>query len=442
MQKRAGILAILILLGLFVRAQQKLNYPEVDKISYELFLQGNWQKLIQYAGEARKQGVDFFYLQARTGIAYYNLKKYRTASEWFLKAWENDQSFEWLQEYIYYSLLYGGRAYEAFKIADNFTPAMQEKIGYASTKLTGVGLEAGYSFNPGFDDLTATPHDQLAGVGENYGEAFYLKDYHFESLDLSHRIVPAISINHNLTYLGVNREEHIDWRDKNIFSAKTNQFQYFVNPILVLGRKWYVSPSLSLIWGDFSYFSGGISGDRRFFGNSKIYYRDLVFSASTWTHMGIFSPGVEYNYGNISNTGFRQYSLWLVTYPFSNLNLYFTPRLYFKNDEENGFRFNTFGISGGLQMGPVHFYGQYLKGDMENFVESAGFVVSNFPGTSKQKVSGNLYFPTGKKYRFVLRYISQDVTETYRVYASGLSINTLNYKYDKHTFTVGISWNL
>ncbi len=441
MQKRVGFIVLLFLLCLVTEAQQKLNYAEVEKTSYELYSQGHWKKLIQYAGEARQQGIDFFYLQTRTGIAYYNLKKYRKASEWFLKAWENDQSFDWLQEYVYYSLLFGGRVHEAYKLADKFSPVIKEKIGYSAKKLTGAGLEAGYSFNPDYDDLKATPHGQQAEVGENYGEAFYLKDYHFESLDLSHRCAAAISINHNLTYFGINREQHVDWGGKNIFSSKTNQFQYFVSPTLVVGKKWIVAPSLSLIWGDFSYASGGVSGPNRFFGNATIYNRDLVFSVSAWTHHGIFSPGVEYNYGNISNTGFRQYSMWLTAYPFSNLSLYFTPRIYFKSDEENGLGYNAFGISGGMQVGPVHFYGYYLKGDMENFIESAGYVISNFPGTSNHKISGSLYFPTGKKYRFVLRFISQDITESYQVYANRVRIKTVDYSYEKNTFTAGISWN-
>jgi tetratricopeptide (TPR) repeat protein len=55
---------------------------------------------------------------------------------------------------------------------------------------------------------------------------------------------------------------------------------------------------------------------------------------------------------------------------------------------------------------------------MENFIESGGYVVSNFPGVSEQKFSGSLYFPTGKKYQLVLRYLSQDVTETYKVYTN------------------------
>jgi tetratricopeptide (TPR) repeat protein len=95
----------------------------VDKTSYELYLQGNWKELIQYAREAREQGIDFFYLQARTGIAYYNMKKYRTASDWFLKAWENDQSLEWMQEYVYYSLLLEEEGMKPLRWQINLRPA-------------------------------------------------------------------------------------------------------------------------------------------------------------------------------------------------------------------------------------------------------------------------------------------------------------------------------
>ena len=441
MQKRIGLMVVFTSFLLMAQAQQKLNYPEVDKVSYQLYLERKWTELIDYSKEARRQGIDFFYLQARTGIAYYNLKKYRAASEWFLKAWENDQSFEWLQEYLYYSLLWGGRASEAYKLAGSFSPEMQDKLAFPGKKITWAALETGYTFNPDFETLTEATHGQQAGVGEDYGEAFYLKNYHFESFDLSHRITPGISVNHNLTYVGLNREQHVDWGGKNTFTSKTNQFQYFVNPTLVLGKKIYVSSGLSLIWGEFSYASGGISGNRRFFGDAAIDYRDLVFSTSVWSHFGNISPGIEYNYANINNAGFRQYSAWLTYYPFSNANFYLTPRVYFKNDEEGGFGYNTFGISGGAKLGPVHFHGQYLTGEMENFIESGGYVVSNFPGVSEQKFSGSLYFPTGKKYQFVLRYLSQDVTETYKVYTNLTESNSVIYNYVKYTLTAGISWN-
>ena len=54
---------------------------------------------------------------------------------------------------------------------------------------------------------------------------------------------------------------------------------------------------------------------------------------------------------------------------------------------------------------------------------------------------GSIYFPMGKKYQFVLRYINQNITEKYQVYTEGVKSNSLEYNYIKQTITAGISWN-
>jgi hypothetical protein len=338
-------------------------------------------------------------------------------------------------------LIYGGRSAEATKYAQNFSGNMQQKIGYKTKKLTKIAFEGGYSFNPDFEELMQSNLHEAANVGDDYGEAFFLKNYHFESFDLSHRISPAISINHNLTFMGINREEQVFWGELYTFPLKHKQFQYFVNPVIIVGKKWYVSTSANLIAGDYSYYAGGVYQSEKYFYQGGFDVRDLIFSASTWFHYRNFSPGIEIDYGNFNNEGFGQYSTWLTFYPLSNTNLYITPRVYFKNDSENGFGYNTFGISGGAQLGPVHFYGQYLNGDMKNFIEPSGYVVSNFPGRSEQKLMGSLYFPSGKKYQFVVRYINQNIIEEYKVYTSGVLSNSLEYSYIKHTLTAGMSWN-
>ena len=80
-------------------------------------------------------------------------------------------------------------------------------------------------------------------------------------------------------------------------------------------------------------------------------------------------------------------------------------------------------------------------GDMENFVESAGYVISNFPGRSDQKITGSIYFPLGKNRQIVVRYINQNVIEKYQVYKDAQKVNYLEYNYLKQTITTGISWN-
>ncbi len=442
MSKRIGITALFLLFLLTVSAQQKLNFVEVDKHSYKLFQQQKWEELINYSKLVRNEGIDFFYLQARTGIAFFNLSKYRKATKYFYLAWESDNNFEWLQEYLYYSLIYSGRYTEASKIAQNFTAPLQAKINYSLRKITRAGLEGGYSFNPDFESLTAAPHDEEAEVGSDYGEAFYLKNYHFESFDLTHQLAPGFIVSHNLTYLGINREERIDWGSHNTFPMKTNQFQYYINPTFVIGRKLYLSPSASLIWGSYDLMLGGLNRNSMpYFFEKKTSFSDFVFSATAWSHFGSISPGAEVNFANINNESLTQASGWITFYPFSNTNFYVTPRIYFKGSEENGFGFNTFGVSAGIQLGPTHFYGQYLNGEMENFIESAGYVVANFPGKSSRKYSGSVYFPTGKKIQLVFRYINQDITEKYNVYTTGVKNNSTDYSYTKHTLTAGISWN-
>ena len=424
-----------------VSAQEKWNFPEVDRKSYEFYEQQKWAELIDYAHEARQYGIDFFYLQVRTGIAYYNLKKYNKSTPYFLKAWETDSSPEWLQEYLYYSLIFSGQSTEASKVANQFSEPMKQKIKYQEKKVLLTAFEAGYSFNSDFDKLTSNTFDKEMNVGNNYGEAFFLKDYHFESVDFSHRVAPGLGMNHNFTYLNITREQQVDWGGRNTFHIKTNQFQYYLNPYFVLGRKLNISPSLNFTWGNSSYFSGGYSNSTPVFTEVDYTFSDYIFSFSAWSRFENFAPGAEVNFANIYNENFAQYSGWLTFYPLSNINLYITPRVYFKNDTENGLGYNTFGISGGAQLGPVHFYGQYLNGDMTNFVEPGGYVVANFPGRSEHKMMASLYFPAGKKYKFVVRYINQDIIEKYNVYTNGILSNSMEYKYIKHTLTGGISWS-
>jgi hypothetical protein len=438
MSKRIGLTLVFFAFLYVLGAQQKWNYPEVDKQSYELFQQKKWNELIAFNAEAREKGIDYFNLQVRTGIAYYNLKKYRKASAWFLKVWKNDKEQEWLQEYVYYSLVYSGRSIEASKLARHFTTQLQEKINYQKMRPLRVAFEAGYSFNPEVDMLLNSELDVEAGVGNDYGEAFFLKNYKFGSFDFSHQIAPGVNLNHNFTYIDVNRTEQLFWGERNNFPIDIKQNQYFLNPYFSLG-KWHVSASINAIWGK----SGLILGnyDPNTFYTSSLKYSDLIFSTSVWNNWGNISPGAEINRANIYNEGYTQASVWVTFYPLANNNFYITPRVYFKADGESSFGYNTFGMSGGFQLGQVHFYGSYLNGEMKNFIESGGYVIANFPGRSTRKFMGSLYFPFAKHHQFVVRYLNQDVIEKYQVYSNATPSHSIEYKYIKHTITAGISWN-
>ncbi len=443
MSKRIILMLLILLSFTAAEAQEKLNYVAIDKQSYDLFQNKKWPELIQLSAKVRKYGIDFFYLQVRTGIAFYNQGKFRTATGFFLKAYANDQSFEWLQEYIYYSLVYSGRYPEALKYASHFSTAVQEKIGFKNSGITRLAYEGGFSFNPDFDNLKLREFGREVDLGNNYGSGYFLRNYSFHSFDLSHKISPSLTLNHNLTYINVNRETVVDWGSQSSSPIGIRQIQYFINPVWVIGKGLNISSSLNLIFGNGDLYSGWLNRDStKYFNLSDTKYSDAVFSIAIWSNVGNFSPGYEINAGDVNNSKFTQMSAWVTYYPLSNARLYITPRVYFKTGTgANKFGWNALGFSGGVQLGKVHLNGQYLMGDMENFIESAGYVISNFPGKSDQKIMGSFYFPLGKKSQCVLRYINQNVIEKYQVYQDGVMANYLEYNYLKQTITTGISWN-
>lgn len=441
MPKKLIILSFFLMLVSVVNAQQKLSNTIVDQQSYQLYLDEKWEELIQLSKKAEQQNIDFFYLQFRTGIAYYHLGKYRKANPYFIAAYSQEPSNVWLQEYLYFSLSFSARKLEANKHATSFSEAVKKKIGFPESGIDYLNFETSYGFNQDFEELKNRNFSGEIDLGEDYGEGYFLKNYSYQSFDLSHRIGAVFKLNHNLTYYGVNRETIVNWGEQTSAPIKTNQFNYFINPELLIRKKLYISPSFTVIWGTSDVYAGQLINNftEKVFDITQVTYSDMVFSTAIWSDFVDFSPGMEFNIGNINDADFTQLSAWVAYYPFSNAKLYFTPRIYFKSGAE-GFAFNTFGMSAGATIGKVHISAQYLIGEMENFVESAGYSIFNLPGVSHRKIMGSIYFPIHQKYRFVLRYINRSVTEKYQVYTLGERTKTIEYNYLIHTITAGISW--
>ena len=57
-------------------AQDSLNSASVEQKSYQLYVDKNWSELIKFGKIAIHNGFDYYYLQLRVGIAYYEKKNY------------------------------------------------------------------------------------------------------------------------------------------------------------------------------------------------------------------------------------------------------------------------------------------------------------------------------------------------------------------------------
>ena len=79
------ILLFFVLISGKTISQDTLNSAIVEQKSYQLYLDKNWSELVKFGNEVVNQGYDYYYLQIRIGIAYFEKKNYSLAENHFKK---------------------------------------------------------------------------------------------------------------------------------------------------------------------------------------------------------------------------------------------------------------------------------------------------------------------------------------------------------------------
>lgn len=72
---RLGIILITATAVMSVNAQSNLSSTQIDSLTYQQYLNKDYESLIETSKAARRQNIDFYYLNYRTAIAYYELTK-------------------------------------------------------------------------------------------------------------------------------------------------------------------------------------------------------------------------------------------------------------------------------------------------------------------------------------------------------------------------------
>ena len=84
------------------------NYSSADSITYQLFIQGDWNNLIKTGNEILKQNIEFKTLQQRIGYAWFMKENYLMSRWHYSKALKFDATDEITNVYLYYTGLYTG----------------------------------------------------------------------------------------------------------------------------------------------------------------------------------------------------------------------------------------------------------------------------------------------------------------------------------------------
>ncbi len=400
-----GLLSqVLIPLGA-VRSQ---DFVSVDKETYRLYLEKQWDELIRAGREGLKNDIDYYYLRMRIGIACYEKRNYKASQAHFRKALEFNEGDPVALEYLYYAYLLAGQFPQAGLLAKKFTPSLAEKIDPAQPKFAErLSVEYLYNFND-TEHLLSDPENYFSGLP--YGYQLITLDFSNLSTMLYHGISPGITLTH--AYTRLSKSNYYYYNDGlyrfGVDGQKVVQHQYYISPAFSTRGGLNISPFFHYlrVKSQAPYVVTGSSGPG--FGggtNSYVRYTDLLTSdfvggLNLSQHAGRFAIRGAGIYSFINDASQLTGAAGLTWYPMGNLDLYLHADLNslieFKDGETSLSLIPDFLIGFGISSRVwMEFSGAY--GHMENFTEDKGYIVYNSLDWMKYKVMGSIVIPVTKQ---------------------------------------------
>ena len=226
------LLTVVAMFSVNLFAQDTLTAAVVEQKTYQLYQDKNWKELIKTGNKALYAGFDYFYIQMRIGIAYYENKQYCLAEPHFRKALQYSSNDELAKEYLYYCYLYAGRTEDARRLSKTFGNELLVKTGVAKQSAVGfVLIEGGTKITDSTYYLDRTKKTE---------SVFYNPAVYFQ-LGLEHGIKKRISLYHAATY----------FNQKNFVGTLT-QLQYYLKAAIPVKNNWLISPSFHFVNINFS----------------------------------------------------------------------------------------------------------------------------------------------------------------------------------------------
>lgn len=279
MYKLITILLFFVSVGLY--AEGGFNFRMVEDSSYKLYLYQDWKGLQQFGRDAVHNGIDYFYLRQRIGIAAYKLEKYQVAKVHFehADAFNHDDVTD---EYLYYSLLFSGNYNEASRLTKRFSKDLKVKTKTGKNSIINLlQVEGGLKFT----------------------NSYLVNNLYYFSLGIGHTLGRGYTAYHSYTYT-----------TQQYFYGTYQQHQYYLSADLPLKKGFSLQPAFSLFYARFQIQIPEVPAKSK-----------LAFLGSL--NISKVAPYVAFNLTN-SFTNFDtsyqiQHALALTVYPLANQKFWF-----------------------------------------------------------------------------------------------------------------------
>ncbi len=439
---------ILLLPAIFIvnmaSSQQRPDFAGIDKRTYELYLDGSWKELLSVGEKAVRQGIDYYYLRMRLGIAAYELNNYSKAIRHFNKALEFNSTDDAAMEYLYFAYTFYGREMEAHKVAGRFSSRLKNKLSYKPTtirsfSLTGTGSilqDRGIIDNYSPDAVPAV--DGFQSVTRNF--------MHFGA-SLEHAAGEQLMLTHSAGYLS---KSHLLYSRQEgevnlVRDARLSQFQYYLSGRILLGNGAFLVPAIHYVNVIFPYETTVAGrGLTTFQVQQYSLSHNVATSLGFGKYFGKLKPGLAAGYSYINRQPQLQGSFTLSWFPAGNLNLYtvsgITRYSVLSENQEDGKWILSQEI--GFRAFPglwVEFGGS--RGERENFAGPHAYLVYNDPMITKEEYGLALIAPLfDRGIELSLHYNYTQKESRFIKDNGGADILINPVEFNTHKISGGIKW--
>ncbi|NPA68236.1 MAG: tetratricopeptide repeat protein [Chlorobi bacterium] len=425
---------ILITVSLLSEAQNNFSVSDIDALTYKQYMQKDWKNLIKTGKRAKRKGIDFYYLQYRTGIAYYELKKYAEAVKYFEKIHSENPEDETILEYLYYSYLFSGRIEDARLTATYFSRKAKERLN----------IETEYPF------IKALYFSTIQNVNDDYGhipetdetvEQKTVLNESWYNISAEHYIGDRLTVFHGYSRLQMSN----DIKDTNPdlpeeYLEDINQNEYYLSLKYHAGKGFNITGAFHYL-NTLYYSPVYITIGRRTSLTYLYYFREnsvagfLKFDKS----FSIFNAAVESSVSDLNGKFQIQPALSLKIYPFANTKFYSETKGIYHIEDDNGTKRyspvikQTLGINF-LKYSLLNISATY--GDLLNYTEYNAFITNNDLDLTKLKAEIYLNFGLSKgRFNIFLNYQYNQKENTYLI-----NDNEITEDYTNHIIAGGIKW--
>ncbi|HBF87876.1 MAG TPA: hypothetical protein DDX39_04460 [Bacteroidales bacterium] len=430
--------------------QEKFSFLEVDKLTYQNYLEKKWDSIIETGNKAISQNIDYYYLRIRLGIAYYETQQYEKAIVNFEKSLEFNSNDALANEYIWYSYLFLGQYEEAQLFADGFSQELKNKLKISKSGfIKNIAFDSGYAFNSDFEDLKNSIIDNVDAIA--YEKKIFKSQFH-NSLLLNFNLSKRISLTTAYTNLNVNSYHWTKLSDTEIHDGifNTRQHQLYAKLNLYNRKKsnLYVafnySPAVAneqvLIFDDSS-LPPTVSVETR---DTKM--NSFAFVLGNRKTKRLISRNLFLSYSSINFFKQLQIGYSLLAYANSRKNTYFSTQVVLWNEPNPEKRQGKgggikpisrfmFEPSFGFKISSVWINGFATIGDVKNYVEADGLIINNNSDLISFRTGISLYVPITTKISFLAKTLMSVGESEYIFTKTPASMSETPFSY---TFYYGI----